>query len=82
MIRTTREPRDRRQLRLVQALLAFPAAGLIGFTGNAIVRSVRSEPAPIVSPAAPGPARGETPSHEHEDDADRPPDNSHVIRNV
>jgi hypothetical protein len=81
MMRTTREPRDRRRLRLVQALLAFPAAGLIGFTGNAIVRSVRAEPAPIASPATPGPARDEAPSHEHEDNVD-PRENSRVVRAV
>ena len=82
MMRTTREPRDRRQLRLVQALIAFPAAGIIGFTGTAIVKSVRSESAPIASPATPGPVRHETPSHEREDEQDPPRERTHVVRNV
>jgi len=83
MIRATREPRDRRQLRLVQALLAFPAAGLIGFTGNALVKSVRPESAPIISPAPRGPVRDETPSsYEHDEDPDSPREDSHVMRNI
>ena len=81
--RTTQEPRHRRQLRLVHALLAFPAAGIIGFTGNAIVKSVRSELAPITSPAKPDPAGEEQPaSYEPDDEQDSPGENSHVARNV
>jgi len=70
---------------LVYALLAFPAAGIVGFTGSAMVKSVRSEPAPITSPATPGPVREqeEQPaSYDHEDDQDSPRENSHVVRNV
>jgi hypothetical protein len=81
--RTTREPRDRRQMRLVYALLAFPAAGIVGFTGSAIVKSVRSEPAPITSPATPGPVKEDKPSSfEHDDDQDPPREDRHVMRNV
>jgi len=58
-------------MRLVQALLAFPAAGIIGFAGSAIVKSVRSEPAPITSPAAPRPVTDEPVGNDR-----------HVIRNV
>lgn len=81
--RTTQEPRYRRQLRLVHALLAFPAAGIIGFTGNAIVKSVRSDLAPITSPARPDPAGEEQPaSYEPDDEQDSPRETSHVARNV
>jgi hypothetical protein len=81
--RTTQEPRHRRQLRLIHALLAFPAAGIIGFTGNAIVKSVRSEVAPITSPAKPDPAGEEQPaSYEPDDEQDSPRENSHGTRNV
>ena len=48
--RTSREPIDRRQLRLIHALLAFPVAGVIGFTGNAIVKSVVTDSPAIASP--------------------------------
>ena len=81
--RTTQEPRYRRQMRLVYAVLAFPAAGIVGFAGSAIVNSVPSEPAPITSPATPGPVKEEQPaSYEHDDDQDSPRENSHVVRNV
>ena len=81
--RTIQEPRYRRQIRLVHALLAFPAAGIIGFTGNAIVKSVRSELAPITSPAKPGPAEEEQPvSYEPDDEQDSPRENSHETRYV
>lgn len=49
--RTSREPIDRRQVRLIHALLAFPVAGVIGFTGNAIVTRVISDSPVIVNPA-------------------------------
>lgn len=49
--RTSPEPIDRRQLRLIHALLAFPVAGVIGFTGNAIVKSVLTDAAAISAPA-------------------------------
>ena len=80
--RTTREPLDRRQMRLVQALLAFPAAGIIGFAGSAIVKSVRSEPAPITSPAAPRPVTDDQPSHDQDDRQEPVGNDGHVIRNV
>ncbi len=49
--RASREPIDRRQLRLIHALLAFPVAGVIGFTGNAIVKSVLTDSPAITAPA-------------------------------
>jgi hypothetical protein len=80
--RTTREPLDRRQMRLVQALLAFPAAGIIGFAGSAIVKNERSEPAPITSPAAPRPVTDDQPSQQ-QDDRQEPAGNSgDVTRNT
>jgi hypothetical protein len=48
---TSREPIDRRQLRLIHALLAFPVAGVIGFTGNAIVKGVLTDSPAITAPA-------------------------------
>ena len=82
--RTAQEPRHRRQMRLVYALLAFPAAGLVGFTGSAIVKSVRSESAPITSPATPNPVKDNDPtSYEKKDDEQNPPrEDRHVMRNV
>ena len=46
-----REPIDRRQLRLIHALLAFPAAGIIGFVGQTLVKNVVSDSTTIVAPA-------------------------------
>ena len=60
----TREPIDRRRVRLIQAMLAFPAAGLIGFTGTAIVRGVVSDDASVAAPVPPG----------HATDDDQAPD--------
>jgi hypothetical protein len=81
--RTTREPLDRRQRRLVQALLAFPAAGIIGFSGSAIVKGVRTEAAPVASPAKPKPVTDDKPSsHEHDDDQDSPRDYRRAVRNA
>jgi hypothetical protein len=51
--RTSREPIDRRQVRLIHALLAFPVAGVIGFTGHAVVKSVVTESPAITVPAPP-----------------------------
>ena len=68
--RTSREPIDRRQLRLIHALLAFPVAGVIGFTGNAIVKSVFTESPAIASPA---PERS-TDEHTSPDDPKDKPD--------
>lgn len=80
--RTTREPLDRRQRRLVQALLAFPAAGIIGFAGSAVVKSVGIA-APITSPAQPKPVSDEQPSsQEHDDDQDSPREYRRVVRNA
>jgi hypothetical protein len=80
--RTTQEPRHRRQMRLVYALLAFPAAGLVGYTGSAIVKNVRSESAPITSPA-PNPVNDNKPSSPEQDDDQNPPrEDRHVMRNV
>jgi hypothetical protein len=50
----TREPIDRRRVRLIQAMLAFPAAGLIGFAGTALVHGVLSDDSSIAAPVAPG----------------------------
>jgi hypothetical protein len=49
--RTPREPIDRRQVRLIHALLAFPVAGVIGFTGSAIANSVTADSPAITKPA-------------------------------
>ena len=49
--RTSREPIDRRQVRLIHALLAFPVAGVIGFAGNAAVKTVFTESPAIAAPA-------------------------------
>jgi hypothetical protein len=81
--RTAQEPRHRRQTRLIYALLAFPAAGIVGFTGSAIVKSVRSESAPIVSPATPDPVEKHRPSsYEKEEEQNPPRDDHHVMPNV
>ena len=51
--RTSRESIDRRQVRLIHALLAFPIAGFIGFTANAVVETALAEPSTIAAPASP-----------------------------
>ena len=56
----TREPLDRRQACLIHALLAFPAAGIIGFAGHTLVKNVVSDATTIVAPA---------PDHTIEDNA-------------
>lgn len=48
-----REPIDRRQLRLIHALLAFPVAGVIGFAGNVVVKRVVLESPAVLAPAPP-----------------------------
>ena len=58
----TREPLDRRRMRLIQTMLAFPAAGFIGFAGSAIVRGVVAEDTTVASPATPGHTTDETPT--------------------
>ena len=60
----TREPIDRRRLHLIQAMLAFPAAGLIGFAGTALVRGVLSDDSSVAAPVTPG----------HATDDDQAPD--------
>jgi hypothetical protein len=50
----TREPIDRRRVRLIQAMLAFPAAGIIGFAGTALVRGVLSDDTSFAAPVTPG----------------------------
>jgi hypothetical protein len=73
----TREPIDRRRVRLIQAMLAFPAAGLIGFTGTALVRGVLSDDSAIAAPVAPGHATDDeqTPG-ERPDESSAEPDPS------
>lgn len=81
--RTRQESRHRKQMRLVYALLAFPAAGIVGFTGSAIVNSVRSQSAPITSPATPDPVKDNNPSsYEKDEDQNPPREDRHVMRNV
>lgn len=67
--RTSREPIDRRQVRLIHALLAFPVAGVIGFAGHAIVKSVVTESPAVVAPAPPERSTDEHPSPGERDDA-------------
>ena len=74
----TREPLDRRQVRLIHALLAFPAAGIIGFAGHTLVKNVVSDSTTIVAPA---------PEHTKDDNASPgqrgdEPDSANETRNV
>ena len=73
----SREPIDRRRVRLIRTLLAFPAAGIIGFAGTALVRGVLSDDTSVAAPVTPGrvtdedQAPGERPSdNPPETDAD------------
>jgi len=70
----TREPLDRRRLRLIQTMLAFPAAGIIGFAGTALVRGVLSDDTSVAAPAAPGPANDDerAPDERLKDSASEP----------
>jgi len=78
---TTREPLDRRRMRLIQTMLAFPAAGIIGFAGSAIVRGVVAEDTSVASPATPGRTTDEAPtSREHEEP--QPSDDTNTVRRV
>jgi hypothetical protein len=54
-----REPIDRRRMRLIQTMLAFPAAGIIGFAGTALVRGVLSDDTSVAVPLTPGHAAEE-----------------------
>jgi hypothetical protein len=71
---TTREPIDRRQLRLIHALLAFPVAGVIGFAGNAIVKSVVTGSTTMTAPAPAERTTDEHPSPRERNDAPEPDD--------
>jgi hypothetical protein len=62
--RTPLEPRGRRRLRLIQTMLAFPAAGAIGFGGHVVVRHALA-PVPALSvPPAPADHRDEYKPHD------------------
>jgi hypothetical protein len=65
-----REPIDRRRMRLIRTLLAFPAAGVIGFGGTAVVQGVLSGGTSVASPVTPGPA-----TDEDQTPGERPSDN-------
>jgi hypothetical protein len=61
---------DRRQVRLIHALLAFPVAGVIGFTGHAVVTSVVMEPPALTAPAPPERTDEQPSPHERGDAPD------------
>jgi hypothetical protein len=70
--RTSPEPIDRRQVRLIHALLAFPIAGVIGFTGHAVVKRVVMESPAVTAPGPPERTTDEqTAPHERGDAPDR-----------
>jgi hypothetical protein len=73
-----REPFDRRRMRLIQTMLAFPAAGIIGFGGSAIVRGMLSEDRSIGGPITPGHTTDETPAP-REREAPQPSDDSNSV---
>ena len=58
MVRFTKgrmtEPVDRRRMRLIQTMLAFPAAGILGFGGHVLVRSALAHEATASAPERPG----------------------------
>jgi hypothetical protein len=66
--RTSREPIDRRQVRLIHALLAFPVAGVIGFSGHALVKSIVAN-SPAIALPAPERTTDEHPSPDEGNDA-------------
>ena len=70
-----REPLDRRQVRLIHALLAFPVAGVIGFAGHVIVKSVVLDSPAVSAPAPPERTTDEKRPHEG-GDRPNPVDNS------
>lgn len=76
----TREPLDRRRMRLIQTMLAFPAAGIIGFAGSAIVRGVVAEDTSIALPATPGHTTDEAPASGEHDEPE--PGDSNTVRRV
>ena len=63
MVRYTKgrmtEPVDRRRMRLIQTMLAFPAAGILGFGGHVLVRSALAHEATASAPERPGEATEE-----------------------
>ena len=63
MVRSTKgrmtEPVDRRRMRLIQTMLAFPAAGILGFGGHVLVRSALAQEATASAPERPGEATDE-----------------------
>ena len=78
----TREPRDRRQVRLVQALLAFPAAGIIGFAGQTVVKSALAESPSMTSPAPAERSTDDASPNEPADAPDPATENSNPVRAV
>jgi hypothetical protein len=76
----SREPLDRRRLRVIQALLAFPVAGIIGFAGSTIVRGLVSEDTSVAAPPTPGHPADETPPREREEPQAQPVEDSSTIR--
>ena len=81
--RATGEPLDRRRTRLILAMLAFPAAGIIGFGGSAIVRGVLTEDASVVSPALPGHTKDEAPApRERKEPQPQPSEDRNAVRLV
>jgi hypothetical protein len=74
----TREPIDRRQFRLIHALLAFPAAGIIGFAGHTVVKNVVSDSTTIVAPA-PENTKDDSASPGQRSDE---PDSASEVRNI
>ena len=79
-----REPIDRRRVRLIQAMLAFPAAGLIGFTGTALVRGVLSDDSSVAAPVTPGRATDDdqAPDERRKDNSPEPDPFINRPRNV
>ena len=79
-----REPIDRRRVRLIQAMLAFPAAGLIGFTGTALVRGVLSDDSSVAAPVALGHATDDdqAPDERRKDNSPEPEPFINRSRNV
>ena len=62
-----REPIDRRQLRLIQSLLAFPIAGVIGFAGHVVVKNVVLDPPAVSAPTPPERSTDDKRPHERGD---------------
>lgn len=71
--RTSLERGDRRRMRLIQAVLAFPAAGMIGFGGHLAVRSAVGHVPAISTPQHPAEHRDQAKPH-HTRGAESPED--------